>query len=74
MTFSHGAVEIRRLSKIDRETGIVLSLLSSLGNAGDFGYMGVAREGLMGIWRLVGSIAKRPDCAKVFQVEQPGYC
>jgi hypothetical protein len=26
MTFSHGAVEIRRLSKIDRETGIVLSL------------------------------------------------
>ena len=26
MTFSRGAVEIRRLSKIDRDTGIVLSL------------------------------------------------
>jgi hypothetical protein len=26
MTFSHGAVEIRRVSKIDPETGIVLSL------------------------------------------------
>lgn len=26
MTFSHGAVEIRRVSKIDQETGIVLSL------------------------------------------------
>ena len=26
MTFSRGAVEIRRVSKIDRETGIVLSL------------------------------------------------
>jgi hypothetical protein len=26
MTFSHGAVEIRRASKIDEETGIVLSI------------------------------------------------
>jgi len=26
LTFSHGAVEIRRLSKLDRDTGIVLSL------------------------------------------------
>lgn len=83
MTFSRGAVEIRRVSKIDRETGIVLSLdlllvtpeiieiwQSRIGVAWESGYFWtVSRRGLMALKSLRPSAQDLADIERLKESE-----
>ena len=72
MSFAKGAVEIRRVSKIDPDSGDSALARHALGNTPASRGVGCSRAMRMGRWNIFSGLARRSDCFEATSRQRSG--